>query len=536
MAGGGIIQLVAYGAEDLYLTHEPQITYFKVTYRRHTNFSTETIPIYFSQDNPDFGERMSCTLSPEGDLINKAYIVVKLPKISSVSGSGEGVVDSNGVSVSGHNKFAWVRRLGYVLLKKVEIEINGRVIDRHYGEWLNIWNELVGPRTRGNDKNIGHIPELYDFTETKDEYTLVIPLQFWFCRNSGLALPMVALKYSEVKINVEFNDLENCYVTTPTHYIECNNDLVNFKKYEYIEQKIDGVKRAGLFVNYDIINKRLYYLKFTKEKFKGIDYDGDASTLTDLETQTIIESDSSVKYQIVGAESDFIATPNISVKSKSNYMPSLSYISIRESFLLVDYVFLDSEERQKMAKAKHDYLIEQLYFTPNVPIESINPKIKIHADQPAKMMAWVVQSDNVYNSNDTFNYTCSHRRERKESKLGHVTLGNTTGDSIVKEETVLLNGKERVSFRSQEYFTWCQPNQHFNYSPSKGTNIYSFGFFPEAIQPSGSCSFGQIESIEVKLKLIPSIGINGSGVFRCYVLAQNILRVSSGLAALLFNR
>ena len=182
--GGGLIQLVAYGTEDIYLTKDPQITYFKVVYRRHTNFSREQIPVYFVQD-ADFGERVSCTISPEGDLAEGVAVVIKIPKVKPLSGSSDGttlIVDSGGVEAFKHNK-------------NVEIEINGRVIDRHFGEWLHIWNELTGPRDRGHDKNIGDIPELFDFTENKDEYTLIVPLQFWFCRNPGLALPLVALLF-----------------------------------------------------------------------------------------------------------------------------------------------------------------------------------------------------------------------------------------------------------------------------------------------------------------------------------------------------
>ena len=139
-------------------------------------------------------------------------------------------------------------------------------------------------------------------------------------------------------------------------------------------------------------------------------------------------------------------------------------------------------------------------------------------------------------SNDTFNYTCSGQRVRTEDSLGRVSFGKPMGNSLIEEQTILLNGRERVSFRTQEYFTWCQTNQHFEYSPSEGTNLFSFGLYPDAIQPSGACSLGQFESVAVKMKLIPGIDVNGSAKFRGYVLAENILRISSGLAALLFNR
>lgn len=536
--GGGLIQLVAYGVEDIYLTKDPQITYFKVVYRRHTNFSREQIPVYFVQD-ANFGERVSCTISPEGDLADGVAVVVKIPKVKPLSGGSNGtslVVNSGGVESFKHNKFAWVRRLGYALIKGVEIEINGRVIDRHFGEWLHIWNELTGPRNRGHDKNIGNVPELYDFTEGKDEYTLIIPLQFWFCRSPGLALPLVALQYSEVKINIEFNNAKNCYSVTPTHYIECGADLANFKKYEFIEQNIDHIKRSGLFVHYDVINKRLYYLKLTKEKFLGVEYDGDVSSLTQEEIDIALASDTARKYSIIGTESKFSVLPNLGVTSKSNYIPSLDYLSIMDSYLLVDYIFLDDEERLKFSQSKHDFLIEQLYFTPNTRIEGTSRKAKISVDQPCKMMAWVVQSNNVENSYDTFNYTNSHERERHESITGHVTFGKLLGKSLIVSQTVSLNGKERVSMRPSEYFRYCQPHQHFPFAPSEGTNVYSFGLYPMAIQPSGACNMGQIETVDVTMKFTSEVNIISAAKFRAYSLVENILRISNGLAGLLFTR
>jgi hypothetical protein len=534
--GGGLIQLVAYGIEDIYLTKEPQITYFKIVYRRHTNFSTEQIPVYFVQD-ADFGQRVSCTVSPEGDLVNGVALVIKIPKVNPLSNLNETslTVDSSGTELFKYNRFAWVRRIGYAMIKYVEVEINGRVIDRHYGEWLHIWNELVGPRDRGHDKNIGDIPELYDYTESKEEYTLMVPLQFWFCRSPGLALPLVALQYSTVKINIEFNVANKCYSVLPTHYIECNNDLTNFKKYEYIEQTIDGVKRAGLFVHYDIINKRLYYLKLTKNKLIGIEYDGDKSLLTQSDIDTIFNSDTALKYQIVGSESQFIATPNIGVLSKSNYIPPLDYLSIVNSYLLVDYVFLDEEERIKISQSKHDYLIEQLYFTPSTKIEGTNRKVKISVNQPCKLGAWIVQLDNIDSINDSFNYTDSYKRKKKVSDLGYITFNDYIGKSLIEEETLLLNGKERISMRPSEYFTNCQPHQHFEYEPSVGTNIYSFGLFPSSLQPSGACNMGQIDSVEVKMKFSSAINVINTGKFRAYCLVENVVRISNGLMGLLFT-
>src|SRR5271170_693480 len=119
---GGYLQLVAYGPQDMYLTNNPQITFFKVVYRRHTDFSIETFE-YTILDGPNFGARSKITLPRNGDLISTMYLRIVVSEV--VPGVGE--------------KFAWVKRLGFALLRYVDIEIGGFTIDRQYGVWLDIW-------------------------------------------------------------------------------------------------------------------------------------------------------------------------------------------------------------------------------------------------------------------------------------------------------------------------------------------------------------------------------------------------------------
>ena len=212
--GGGLMQLVAYGAQDVYLTGDPQITFFKVVYRRHTNFSMESIAQTFN-GTPDFGRKVSATIARNGDLIHKCYLQVTLPDIANSTGAGRG----------------WVPYVGHRLINNVELEIGGQKIDKHYGEWLYIWSELT--ETEGHrsafDTMVGQTGDVTgDASEDNDAVknttglqncqsttavpsaTLYVPLQFWFCRNAGLALPLIALQYHEVKINVEFETLANC--------------------------------------------------------------------------------------------------------------------------------------------------------------------------------------------------------------------------------------------------------------------------------------------------------------------------------------
>jgi len=180
--GGGLLQLVAYGAQDVYLTGNPQITFFKVVYRRHTNFAIEAIQQTFN-GTPGYGNRVTCQISRNGDLIHRMYLAVDM----------EG------------NDRKLCPYFGLRLVNHVEIEIGGQKVDKHYSHWMYIWNELSLPKSKkeGYSKMVGGAGGV--ITDM-----LYVPLEFWFCRNVGLALPLIALQYHEVKVNINFETAENC--------------------------------------------------------------------------------------------------------------------------------------------------------------------------------------------------------------------------------------------------------------------------------------------------------------------------------------
>ena len=133
--GGGLMQLVAYGAQDVYLTGNPQITFWKVTYRRHTNFAVESIEQTFN-GQADFGRRVTCTISRNGDLAYRTYLQVTLPEINQQMANANAQGDDQGVFAR------WLDYPGEQLVAQVEVEIGGQRIDRQYGDWMHIWNQL----------------------------------------------------------------------------------------------------------------------------------------------------------------------------------------------------------------------------------------------------------------------------------------------------------------------------------------------------------------------------------------------------------
>lgn len=225
---GGLMQLVAYGAQDIFLTGTPEITFWKVSYRRHTNFAMESIEQTFS-GQADFGRRVTCTISRNGDLAYRTYLQVTLPEIN------QDMVSSSDSAAEG--VFArWLDFIGEQLIAQVEVEIGGQRIDRHYGDWMHIWNQLTmtSEQQRGYYKMIGHTTQLTYITDPTfapisgpcsaaggpsqvcaprnalPETTLYIPLQFWFAKNPGLALPLIALSKIAGQKSVQPHTSEPC--------------------------------------------------------------------------------------------------------------------------------------------------------------------------------------------------------------------------------------------------------------------------------------------------------------------------------------
>jgi len=515
---GGLMQLVAYGAQDVFLTGTPEITFWKVSYRRHTNFAMESIEQTFS-GQADFGRRVTCTISRNGDLAYRTYLQVTLPEINqSMKGS------------SGDVHARWLDFVGEQLIAQVEVEVGGQRIDRQYGDWMHIWNQLTLSKEQqaGYYKMIGHTTQLTYLTNKEyadvagpcaatsapnqvcaprnalPETTLYVPLQFWFCRNPGLALPLIALQYHEVKINIDFRPIGEC----------------------------------------------LY------------------------------------------AVSALTGTGDLSVRAA--YQQSLVAAS-----LYVDYIFLDTDERRKMAQNPHEYLIEQVQFTGDESVGSSSNKIKLNFNHPCKELIWVVQPDaNVDYCNSLvagetlfkthgaqpFNYTdaidslpntiaayggvsittasddddynlagmtntgannaaaAENEPSQGLSDAGSFVLAETAldmhcwGENPVVTAKLQLNGQDRFSEREGSYFDTVQPFQHHTRAPDAGINVYSFGLRPEEHQPSGSCNFSRIDN--AVLQLVLSAGaVSGTATakVRVYAVNYNVLRVMSGMAGIAYS-
>lgn len=349
---GGLIELVAYGAQDVYLTGNPQITFFKVTYQRHTNFAQECIEQTFS-GNVAPGQRATCIISRSGDLIGPMHLEVSLPSLvnsnvkSSVTikyvdfGDSPSTSDPSKYKTTTSHKwnYVWVPWVGYRLIQSVQLEIGGQRIDKHYSRYFYMWHELSTSSNKdaglkdmvgGHDFGASDISILNNSIVPK---TLFIPLIFWFNTHPGLALPLIALQYHEVKLIFEFAPL---------------TDLITV-----------------------------------------IGDESNALVIPTIEESTYFPVTSTVVNDAGGSK-----TPTIGIR------------------LFADYYFLDTEERRRFAQLAHEYLIKQVQeITPTqVSADASTVNVSYRGlNHPVIFTVWALQNRTVAETfNDWVNFTNSN--------------------------------------------------------------------------------------------------------------------------------
>ena len=193
--GGGIIQLRTSGKQTKHIVGNPQTTHFKSVYFRHTNFAIESIPCVFNNSISNTSEsNVSVIIHKTGDLVSNAHI--------------EFILKLTTNSLSGGTYVNFTNSTGYAAIKEVSIEINSQEIDKHYSEWFDIWNELTDSHYNEH-KLVNKHNAKYTYLKSNNGTTRVkcyVPLKFWFCRNPGLALPLVALQNSQVIMKFKFRN------------------------------------------------------------------------------------------------------------------------------------------------------------------------------------------------------------------------------------------------------------------------------------------------------------------------------------------
>lgn len=454
-----MLQLVAYGAQDVYLTGNPQITFWKVVYRRYTNFAIESIQQTFN-GAADFGKRVTCTIARNGDLIYRVYLQVTLPDV---------VVPSSGY-------FKWVDHVGLALIDQIDIEIGGQRIDKHYGQWMYIWNELSQSASKkdGYDAMIGNTTDLTMFTfanganMTMPGKTLYIPLEFWFCRNPGLALPLIALQYHEVRMNLQFANWSDVAVSYGIPIPQVS------------------LADASLYVDYvflDTDERRRFAQASHEYLIEQLQFTGAES----IQGQVGAANSSKIKLNFNHPCKEIIF-----VVQKDQYTSVTTTHPQPEWFNFSDRSIFDNDVTYDAALGV------------NVPVA-------------------VAPTATVGTTTD-WNYSAS---------------GIPTQNNPVSMLGLQLNGHDRFSQREGNYFSWVQPYQHHERVPitSPGINVYSFALSPEEHQPSGTLNMSRIDTAVLMLTLSSTYFTYGNTTCQVYVYATNynVLRIMSGMGGLAYS-
>jgi hypothetical protein len=372
---GGLMQLVAYGAQDVYLTGNPQITFFKVVFRRHTNFSMEAIEQTFNGTS-DFGRRISSIISRNGDLISYVYVQVDVPELPASNG------DENNLEL-----YAWTPELGHALIRSVDVLIGGQLIDRQYGEWLHIWKELTIPsgKVMGYDKMIGNINKMitFDASKPKPSRRIYIPLQFWFCRDTGNALPLISLQYHEVRIEIEFRPIEDLVITKTVNSTgDLQDCFTGLSKYNGDPLSI---VRTNLYVDYiylDTDERRRFAQASHEYLIEQLQFSG-RETITSDNIRTKLNFNHPSKELIWVAQHEhmtqvnqwFNFTDRIQPVVKTSIDPDpvvCEYIDEGENPIDVAKILLNGHDRFSERQGEYFNWVQTWQHHSNIPEEGIN--------------------------------------------------------------------------------------------------------------------------------------------------------------------
>jgi len=547
--GGALMQLVAYGAQDVFLTGTPEITFWKVSYRRHTNFAMESIEQTFS-GQADFGRRVTCTISRNGDLAYRTYLQVTLPEINQDMNSGGSVYAR------------WLDFPGEQLIAQVEVEIGGQRIDRQYGDWMHIWNQLTlsSEQQRGYFKMIGHTTQLTyicdpDFAEINGpcassggpsqvcaprkslpETTLYIPLLFWFCRNPGLALPLIALQYHEVKINIDFRPIGECLWAV--------KDLAGAGTQSVTSAYQQSLVAASLYIDYIFLDtdERRKFAQNPHEylieqlQFTGDESVGSSSNKIKLnfnhpckELVWVVQPDANVDYctSLDGGSTLFktLGAQPFNYTDAIDALPNAIHAFGGNNSTVGTNGFIASDGLFQMAGALDNSVaslrVSGLATGATVSLTNGN------AGELWSGNGWTNGGD------ETGSYV---------SDAGTFVLAETAldmhcwGENPVVTAKLQLNGQDRFSEREGSYFDVVQPGQHHTRAPDTGINVYSFALRPEEHQPSGTCNFSRIDNAVLQLVLSsPTVTGTNTAKVRVYAVNYNVLRVMSGMAGVAYS-
>ena len=502
------MQLVAYGAQDIYLTGNPQITFFKVVYRRHTNFSMETIQQTLDGTttlNLTSNTNASCTISRNGDLVGRVYVVTR----------SDGVTD------------------GSKLVNEVELEIGGQRIDKQTEEWMNVWNELSTDETKALP--LKAMSGCVGSSSTTGVENLVqVPLQFWFCRNPGLALPLIALQYHEVKLKFKWgrgNDVgtnAECEVFCEYIYLDTDErrrfaQISHEYLIEQVQHQVEGSQNTSYTLNLNHPVKELIWT--------------DASSVTTEKANLKLNGHDRFSeqhreyFQLRQPFDHHTAVPR-------QNLPSAAQTSLLDRQITLAtpaggaaaYALEDNAEAVTANGSDFD-------LTGNVITLSAGGPIAATVFPQGTQLAIVVTAtgdatDIVTNGavevvGDMYFCNVTADATGAANVLSIPVTPPTTAHTVPKVMTSTTDADSNSSV-SVFIVTNGNSNQARTSTMTNRVNVYSFALKPEEHQPSGTCNFSRIDNALLKFD-------GNVTVANIYAVNYNVLRIMSGMGGLAYS-
>jgi hypothetical protein len=497
----------------------------------------ESIEVTFN-GQADFNKRVTAIINRNADLMYRTYVQVVLPAVDLSTAS------TVAVSVS---RFRWLNYIGHRLIKTVELEIGGQRIDRQYGDWMQIWTQLTqdAGTVRALDEMVGNSHDLV-LMKSNQGYaldqscsgaeltnscapragcpakTLYIPLQFWFCRNPGLAIPLIALQYHEVRINVEFEQWINCSYT-------------ELKANQSVPTSIQSLTAASLYIDYvylDTEERRRFAQQTHEYLIEQLQFTG-AESITSSSNKIQLNFNHPVKELIWICQRDSFVDCSQPAPMPIQEVNGCQPFNYSDDFT-TEGVIMDVLSRGALGTGMVAGGAQGQGVVPTTGDGSNGPYLPglgIMQGPSLNGASWLdTNTGNDQNTlfEDTTNYL-----------LAKVLLDSgvkCSGKNPIEVAKLQLNGQDRFTEREGRYFNYVQPYQHHTRTPTVGINVYSFALKPEEHQPSGSCNFSRIDKATLQLTVsVNTVRSGRTAQVRVYAVNYNVLRVMSGMGGLAYS-
>jgi hypothetical protein len=453
---GGLMQLVAYGAQDVYLTGNPKVTFFQAVYKRHTNFAMELIQ-QTTNGSPASSGRVSVTIARNGDLVGNMHVALT-PTATALTSNSNGTFDTN-----------WVAERA---IAAVELTIGGQRIDKHYQTWWRLYAEVF---LNESDKYAwGKMTTMANAGSGTSPSKVYLPLLFFFNRNPGLYLPLIALQYHEVRLDF---DLTAYYAS----YFGTSNPFEVWANYVYL----DTEERRRF------AQKGHEYLIEQVQHTGGDQLDG-----TSTNTQLVRLSFNHPVKELVWCYTNPNATAASNLNAMWNFCTGTSNVNVTSNVLQL--------------QASNNYVMPNVTGVPQLI-----------------STAGVVASNLGLAGNFTGN---AYWVEQGTPVFGAAGTGVEVGP--LNQFKVILNGQDRFKEQYGNYFNQVQPFYHHTGTPYPGIYVYSFALQPEEHQPTGTCNFSRIDNAQVSIVLKAT---NQATLQKLFAVNYNILRIQSGMGGLAFS-